>query len=57
LEELYGDHVCTPIRYNIRLTEAPAYGQTIYEFAPGSNGASDYRDLVRKVTGNQKLFT
>ncbi len=57
LEELYGDHVCTAIRYNVRLTEAPAYGQTIYEFAPGSNGANDYRDLVRKVTGNQKLFT
>ncbi|MBU0680337.1 MAG: zinc-ribbon domain-containing protein [Proteobacteria bacterium] len=57
LEELYGDHVCTPIRYNVRLTEAPAYGQSIYEFAPGSNGANDYRDLIRKVTGNQKLFT
>ncbi len=57
LEELYGDHVCKPIRYNVRLTEAPAYGQTIYEFAPGSNGASDYRDLIRKITGNQKLFT
>ncbi len=57
LEELYGDHVCKPIRYNVRLTEAPAYGQTIYEFAPGSNGANDYRDLVRKVAGNQNLFT
>ncbi|PLX47453.1 MAG: chromosome partitioning protein ParA [Desulfobulbaceae bacterium] len=57
LEELYGEHVCKPIRYNVRLTEAPAHGQTIYEFAPGSNGASDYRDLVRKVSGNSKLFT
>ena len=56
LEDLYGDHVCTPIRYNIRLSEAPAYGQTIFEFAPGSNGAKDYRELVRKVTGNPDLF-
>ena len=56
LEELYGDHVCTPIRYNVRLTEAPAYGQSIFEFAPGSHGADDYRDLVRKVTGDQDLF-
>ena len=56
LEELYGDHVCQPIRYNIRLSEAPAYGQTIYEFAPGCNGAQDYRELVRKVTGQANLF-
>ncbi|MBI5558859.1 MAG: zinc-ribbon domain-containing protein [Deltaproteobacteria bacterium] len=57
LEELYGNHVCTPIRYNVRLSEAPAYGQTIYEFAPGSPGAQDYRELIRKVTNNPKLFT
>lgn len=57
LEDLYGNHVCTPIRYNVRLSEAPAYGQTIYEFAPGSPGAQDYRDLIRKVTDNPKLFT
>lgn len=57
LEQLYGNHVCVPIRYNVRLSEAPAYGQTIYEFAPGSPGAKDYRDLIRKVTDNPKLFT
>lgn len=57
LQELYGKNVCEPIRYNVRLSEAPAYGQTIYEFAPGSPGASDYRELVRKVTNNYKLFT
>ena len=57
LEDLYGDNICSPIRYNVRLSEAPANGQTIYEFAPGCNGAQDYRDLVRKVTGNGKLFT
>lgn len=57
LQKLYGDKVCTPIRYNVRLAEAPAYGQTIYEFAPGSNGAQDYRDLIRKVANDQALFT
>jgi len=54
---LYGNHVCSPIRYNVRLSEAPAYGQTIFEFAPGSPGAKDYRDLIRKVTNNPNLFT
>lgn len=56
LKELYGNNVCVPIRYNVRLSEAPAYGQTIYEFAPGSPGTNDYRDLVRKVANNNKLF-
>lgn len=56
LSELYGDNVCAPIRYNVRLSEAPAYGQSIYEFAPGSPGALDYRELVRKVANNNKLF-
>ncbi len=57
LKKLYGEKVCDPVRYNIRLSEAPAYGQTIFEFAPGSNGAQDYRDLVRKIVGNPDLFT
>lgn len=57
IEKIYGNKVCAPIRYNVRLSEAPAYGQTIFEFAPGSNGAQDYRELVRKVTGEPNLFT
>jgi len=57
LQELYGDLVCEPVRYNVRLSECPAYGKTVYEYAPGSHGAQDYRALVRKVTGNPKLFT
>lgn len=57
LHELYGEKMCTPIRYNVRLSESPAYGQTIYEFAPGSPGAQDYRELIRKVADDPKLFT
>ncbi|MBA3014308.1 MAG: zinc-ribbon domain-containing protein [Proteobacteria bacterium] len=56
LKELYGNNVCSPIRYNVRLSEAPAYGRSIYEFAPGSPGASDYRELVRKIANNNKLL-
>jgi chromosome partitioning protein len=56
LQELYGELVCEPIRYNVRLAECPAYGKTVFEYAPGSHGAHDYRALVRKVTGNPKLF-
>ena len=56
LERLYGALLCKPIRYNVRLSEAPAYGQTIFEFAPGSPGAEDYRELVKKVSGREDLF-
>ncbi len=56
LKELYGEKLCTPIRINVRVSEAPAYGKTIYEFAPGSPAADDYRDLIRKVTGDDSLF-
>jgi len=34
---------------NVKLAEAPSYGQTIFEYAPESSGASDYRDLAREV--------
>jgi len=57
LKDLYGEYVCTPIRYNVRLSESPAYGKTIFEYAPGSHGSQDYRDLVRKITGRQELFS
>lgn len=56
LEKLYSEQLCPPIRSNVRISEAPAYGKTIYEYAPGSPGAQDYRELVRKVTKNSKLF-
>ena len=56
LRELYGQYVCTPIRYNVRLSESPAYGKTIFEYAPGSHGSLDYRELVRKVANNPDLF-
>ena len=39
------------IRRNIRLAEAPSFGQTIFQYAPESNGAKDYRQLAREVLG------
>jgi hypothetical protein len=34
---------------NVKLAEAPSYGQTIFEYAPESSGASDYRDVAREL--------
>ena len=39
------------IRRNIRLAEAPSYGQSILQYAPLSHGADDYRQLAREVLG------
>ena len=41
----------TTIRRNIRLAEAPSYGQSIFEYAPQSHGATDYELLAREVLG------
>jgi chromosome partitioning protein len=40
----------TRIRRNIRLAEAPSFGQSIFDYAPGSNGADDYRQLAGEVS-------
>jgi chromosome partitioning protein len=39
----------TKIRRNIRLAEAPSFGQSILEYAPHSHGAEDYRNLAGEV--------
>jgi chromosome partitioning protein len=39
----------TRIRRNIRLAEAPSFGQSIFQYAPESNGAVDYRLLAEEV--------
>ncbi|HZL89137.1 MAG TPA: AAA family ATPase [Pirellulaceae bacterium] len=39
----------TRVRRNIRLAEAPSFGQSILQYAPQSHGAEDYRQLSREV--------
>lgn len=45
----------TIIRRNIRLAEAPSFGQSIFQYAPHSNGAEDYGRLAREVDGEKSL--
>ncbi|HEY2826089.1 MAG TPA: ParA family protein [Pirellulales bacterium] len=37
------------IRRNIRLAEAPSFGQSIFDYAPDSHGAEDYRSLAQEI--------
>jgi chromosome partitioning protein len=54
IHDFFGDLVFdTVIRTNVSLAEAPANGQTIFEYAPSSPGAMDYRSLVEEVLGNE----
>lgn len=41
----------TRIRRNIRLAEAPSFGQSILQYAPTSHGAEDYRQLALEMMG------
>ncbi len=39
----------TVVRRNIKLAEAPSFGQTIFDYAADSNGAADYALLAREI--------
>jgi chromosome partitioning protein len=39
----------TNIRRNVRLAEAPSFGQSIFDYDPRSNGAEDYGALVKEI--------
>ena len=39
----------TRIRRNVRLAEAPSFGQSIFQYSPDSHGAEDYRRLADEV--------
>jgi chromosome partitioning protein len=41
----------TFIRRNIKLAEAPSYGQTIFEYDPDCNGAEDYAKVAKFFLG------
>lgn len=49
LQAHYDAQICPPIRYSVRLSEAPGYGQSIFEYAPHSPGAEDYQMLVERI--------
>jgi len=45
----------TFIRRNIKLAEAPSYGQTIFEYDPTCNGAEDYGKVARFLLGTEEM--
>ncbi len=53
VNKFFGEKVYkTVIPRNVRLSEAPSFGQPITEYAPDSKGAKMYRKLAREVNKN-----
>lgn len=48
---VWSNAICFPtrIRRNIRLAEAPSFGQSIFQYEPASHGAVDYRQLATEI--------
>ena len=49
LNRYFRGRVAEPIRTNVKLAEAPSFGQTIFEYDPNSSGAEDYARLVERI--------
>lgn len=43
----------TVIPRNVRLSEAPSFGETIFSYAPSSRGAKAYKELAQEVIANE----
>ena len=55
VEKRYGEKVFqTKIRENIAIAEMPLSGQTIFEYDPKSNGATDYRTLTDEIISREE---
>ena len=54
IRSYFGELVFTTvIRQNVSLAEAPAQGETIFEYSPKSSGAEDYLKLVGEIIAKQ----
>ena len=53
----FGPRVTPPIRIDTKLSEAPGDGKTIFEYAPGGRGATDYARLAELVEAMPPMET
>lgn len=50
VREHYGEEVFkTEIRRDVKLTESPSFSRSIFEYAPGSRGATAYAELAEEL--------
>jgi chromosome partitioning protein len=54
ISQVFGSRVYkTAVARNVRLSEAPSYGQPVFSYDPSSRGAQNYRDLVHEFLAAQ----
>ncbi len=49
LKDHFGERLSLPIHYSTKLSESPAWGKTIFEYAPRSKVAIDYANLIKAI--------
>lgn len=54
LKSHFGDRCLAPVRAVMKVKEAPAQGQTIFEYAPDSNAAEDYAAVVQTIVTSRE---
>jgi len=52
LTESFDKAVTSPIRTNVRLSEAPSHHKSIFDYAGSSAGAHDYNLLIQRINEN-----
>lgn len=52
LKNYFKDKVLPPARINTKLSEAASFHKTIFEYAPSSRGAQDYKKIARRILKN-----
>jgi chromosome partitioning protein len=57
LKQHFGDRCLSPVRAAIKVKEAPAQGQTIFEYAEDSNAAEDYAAVVQQILVSREKTT
>jgi chromosome partitioning protein len=55
LRSKYHDVCNTVIRTNSKLKESPITRESIFKYAPNSNGSKDYKELITEVFGNGEI--
>lgn len=53
LKHHFNDKLCGLVKYNVRVSESAAFGQTIFEYAPNSPGARDYQKIIERIMSDE----
>lgn len=53
LKSHFGDRCLAPVRAAIKVKEAPAQGQTIFEYAEGTHAAEDYAAVIDTILASR----